>query len=529
MDFLRHYLLTILLLLPAAGAIAVLFVRGNAAIRWTALGIALGTFVASLLLLLAFDWHAGDRYAYADDGGVVQLVQRVDWIPALHVQYLVGVDGLGVPLVILTTLISVLACIASWNAGISSRYFALLLLLETSILGVFVSLDFFLFFLFFELMLLPIFLLGGFRRAEASGKFLLYSLVGSICLLIVLIQVYLISRVMPGGATLDLVKLAGPEFAGVLRGESPALARGLFFLALAGFLVKLPAFPLHGWLGDLLADAPTPLAMMIAGLVLPAGGYGVLRIAYPIFPEVARSHWMIVASWGALSIVYGSLCAMAQKDFRRMIAFSLMSLMGFVLLGAAMMNEAGLNGAVFMLLAVGIVGAAMIFIAGVIFERTRHGVMSRLGGLAARMPVGFGLSIVGFFAALGLPGLCGFVAEMMVILGCFGASRPGSALYLWAGQNGRAHQLLVVSWTIAIVIAFSLVLTAGYLLLAIQRIFLGAPRPEHREITDLDAREILVLTPLVVLILLLGILPMVVLAVTNQTVLAILSRWSAGG
>jgi len=530
MDLLRQNLLTILIFLPAFGALVLLGVRQRSAVRWTALGTTLLTFALSLLLPALYEFR-GERgvYAYAHEhrDGVVQLVQAVPWIRAFNIEYRVGVDGLSLPLVLLTTFICVLACVASWNIDRLTRgYMVLFLLLESGILGVFLALDLFLFYVFFEVSLLPMYFLigmwGGPRREYAAIKFFLYTLAGSVGMLIVLIAVYLYSRDPATGlGTFDMVRLAGSEMQSRLAAAVPGGLRGaaataMFLLMMLAFLIKVPAVPLHTWLPDAHVEAPTPISMILAAILLKMGGYGILRAAYPLFPGVARDLYWLVGAIGVVSIIYGALCAMAQTDFKRLVAYSSVSHMGYVVLGAAMLTDAGFNGALFMMLAHGITSAAMFFIVGVVYERAHHREIARFGGLATTMPVYTGMSSVAFFANLGLPGLCGFVGEVLVILGSFQAARAGSALM----ASGASYSVIM---TLAVTACFGVILTAGYMLWTIQRVFFGPEKPEYRGFTDVDAREKIVLAPLAAMAIVLGVLPgALVLAMTRTTLAGLL-------
>jgi NADH-quinone oxidoreductase subunit M len=536
MDLLKSDILTLLLVLPLVGSVLVLVVRGHDAIRWTAIGAAAATFAVALLLPTLYEssGNAGDGahaatavYRIGVPGGVVQLVQRSSWIPSIGAQYFVGIDGISLPLVVMAAGIFLLAGIASWNIDKLPRaYFALLLALETAVLGVFVSLDLLLLFVFFELALVPMFFLigvwGGPRREAAAIKFFIYTLVGSVALLIAIIGIYLVSRdASAGHGTFDLVALAGPALQARLAqhvgGTGGPLARTLFLLLLFGFLVKVPSFPLHTWLPEAHVEGPTPVSMVLAALMLKMGGYGLMRVAYPLFPAAAQMLWALPATLGVISILYGALCAMGQTDFKRLVAYSSVSHMGFVVLGIALMTPLSMNGALFMMVAHGVTSAALFFIVGVVYDRTHHRELSRLGGLLDVMPVYSGLAAIGILASLGLPGLCNFVGEAMVLFGAFGAAAGVGGMLVHGGASPLAIQ------TLAVLAALGIVLTAAYMIWTLQRVFFGPSRQEYRHLPDIDTRERLVLVPLAVAAVALGVLPnLLVLGGSGPSVAALL-------
>lgn len=482
-----QHLLTFLIFLPVAAALVLLTLPPafKTYYRWIALGVSLVQVLILLMIINQFNAAPG-----------LQLTERVPWIDlsiGLKAEYFIALDGLSFPLVALSVLILLIAVISSWNVTDRSKgYFALLLILNGAVIGSFCALDLLLFYLFFEFMLLPMYFLigiwGGPNREYASIKFFLYTLLGSIFILLVIIGLY----ISAGSFALPDLYTSSP--ASIFSVQTPVMILGwparnwAFLLLLIGFGIKLPMVPLHTWLPDAHVEASTPISVILAALLLKIGGYGLLRVAYPIFPDGAFAMSILVAVLGMLSIVYGAMNALASKDFKRLIAYSSVSHMGFVLLGLASGTIEGVTGAIFQMSSHGLISAMLFLIAGVIYDRAHDRTISNYSGLASRMPVYTTFVLVAFFATLGLPGLSGFVGEVMVFLGAFSSQR----IPVW----------------IAATSVMGLILAAGYCLWTIQRMFFGpyAVKGEY-VLDDINAREKLMLIPLSILIIVLGIFP----------------------
>lgn len=428
----------------------------------------------------------------------------------LEAQYFLGVDGLSFPLVALSVVIMTIVAVSSWNIQHQPKgYFILLMILNGTIIGTFTALDFLLFYLFFEFMLLPMYFLigiwGGPRREYASIKFLLYTLLGSLFILIALIGLYVSAQspLTPGQTvhTFNLLHLADPGnlIEGTVFSIQDFSILGIqartwgFILLFAGFAIKLPIVPVHTWLPDAHVEAPTPVSVILAALLLKIGGYGLFRIAYPIFPDAAVELGWLVALLGVISILYGAFNALASKDLKRLIAYSSVSHMGFVLLGLASLTATGISGAVFQLVSHGVISAMLFVLAGVLYDRTHDRMIANYSGLASKMPAYFSFMLIGLFAAMGLPGFSGFIAEVSVLFGAFES----------AGTNGVLHE------SFALVAIGGIILAAGYCLWTLQRMFFGTfySQPDATQLTDLTVREYVMLVPLAILTLLLGIMP----------------------
>jgi NADH-quinone oxidoreductase subunit M len=471
------HILTYMVFIPIAGFFTVLCLPSNRPnwIRYAATGFTVPPLLLAIWLFANFDRSQAG----------FQFVQKHSWIASYHIEYFVGVDGVSITMVLLTALLSPLCMIASFGIEKAVKgYFALFLLLDAAMMGVFVALDFFLFYIFWELMLLPMYFLigiwGGPRREYAAIKFFLYTLLGSVLMLIAMLALYFSQT----PHTFDMTVLAGAALP-----FSPEVKILLWIALFIGFAIKIPAFPFHTWLPDAHVEAPTAISVILAGVLLKMGTYGILRINYPILPEATfQLAPLLLAALGTFNIVYGALCAMAQQDMKKLVAYSSISHMGYVMLGMAAFTPQGIDGAVLQMFNHGTITAMMFLLVGVIYDRAHHRDINGFGGMAAVMPVYTGMSALAFFAALGLPGLSAFISEVLVLLGAW----QRYPLYVAIGAS-------------------AVILTAGYILWMVQRIFLGKTNEKYAEMPEINGREMLTLAPLAVIVVILGVYPHAVL------------------
>jgi len=479
------HILSWIIFTPLIGAFAILFVPKSAArwIKWIALAAtAVVTGLACYALTLFQPAQAG-----------FQLVERASWIPQFGVQYLLGTDGISFPMVFLTAVISILACLASF--GIKERekeYYFLYLLLETGMMGTFLALDLFLFYVLWEVVLVPMYFLigiwGGPRREYAAIKFFLYTLAGSLFMLLGILGVYFAAA----PHTFDMTQLVGMP-------RSLLFQQIVFMAFFLGFAIKVPIFPFHTWLPDAHVEAPTPISVILAGVLLKMGTYGFFRFSYPLFPEA--THWFqpAMAVLAIVGIVYGGFVALAQTDFKKMVAYSSVSHMGFVLLGLAALNANGFRGAMLQMFTHGTITGGLFLLVGVLYDRAHTRDLNGFGGLGVKMPAYAGFLTFFALASLGLPGLSGFISEFLALLGSYQYSKLVTGLS-----------------TIGIILA------AAYLLYMVQRVLLGKLNPKWAGLSDINVREILTLVPLMVLILGIGVYPKIILDYMIPTLDALL-------
>jgi NADH-quinone oxidoreductase subunit M len=497
--------ITLATFLPIVGAIVLLFLPNSQEKLLKAAGtlFAVAALVAGVIVALRFDYGAS---------GEMQLGVDASWIPQIDARYIIGLDGISLPLFVLSLLVSVLCMIYLWwhvpSPGKPKALLALVLLLETGMTGSFIALDLILFFVFWELVLVPMYFMigiwGGPRREYASVKFFLYTLFGSIFMLLGFLAIYF----KTGAETFDMI---------ALREAAPigsAMFQNLTFLGLfLGFAIKVPMWPFHTWLPDAHTEAPTVGSVLLAAIMLKMGTYGFIRIALPILPDAAVDFAPIIGILSVIAIIYGALCCMAQSDLKRLIAFSSVGHMGFVMLGISTLTEEGINGAIFGMVAHGLITGMLFFLAGSVHERYHTRDIAELGGMLKQIPKFGSLLTYTAIASLGLPGLAGFWGEVMALLGSY---QPG------AGLDTTLFRILMVGGGIGTV------LTAAYFLWTLQRVNLGNVPDKFADgkgVFDVRPLEWYAWAPLLILIFAAGVYPKLILGVTNDAVNVLLGAF----
>ena len=484
-------ILSLTTFLPLVGAAFILLIRGEPDVvarnaRNVALWTSLITFVLSLFIWLNFD----------NTTAAFQMVERADWIPAFKINYHMGVDGISVLFVLLSTFLTPLCILASWES-IKVRvkeYMIAFLVLETLMVGMFCALDFVLFYVFFEGVLIPMFLIigvwGGARRVYAAFKFFLYTLLGSVLMLLAILVMYFVA------GTTDLPTLMQTSF--------PRSMQIWLWLALfASFAVKVPMWPVHTWLPDAHVEAPTAGSVILAGVLLKMGGYGFLRFSIPILPEASAYFTPLMYTLSVVAIIYTSLVALAQEDMKKLIAYSSIAHMGFVTIGMFSLNQQGVEGSVFQMLSHGIVSGALFLCVGVVYDRLHTREIARYGGLVQNMPRYAVVFMVMMLASVGLPGTSGFVGEFLILIGAF--------------QDN--------TW-VALLATTGIILGAAYMLWLYRRVVFGKiTRDDVKGMLDLSPREVVIFAPLVLVVLWMGIYPSSFLNVTTVSVEALIQNY----
>ena len=484
--------------------------------RWVTIIFTFIQLIIAVLIYINFDYSKGG----INTPGGFQFLENIKWIHVyglpllgdLKINYFVGIDGISAPMVLLTAIVCFVASFSSFSIDKAVKgYFAMYLLLDLGMMGVFVSLDFFLFYVFWELMLLPMYFLigiwGGPRKEYAAIKFFLYTLFGSVFMLLVMIALYF---AVGSFNMLDMMNPAKFNHNSILFGVDTTWRYIAFMALFVGFAIKVPSVPFHTWLPDAHVEAPTPISVILAGVLLKMGTYGMLRISWPMFPDAVKHFQWFIALVGVVSIIYGALCALGQhkvgkRDFKKLIAYSSVSHMGFVVLGMAALNSEGLTGAIFQMFNHGTITSMLFMIVGVIYDRSHTRGLDDFGGLANKMPVYTGLMTIAFMAAIGLPGLSGFISEFLVFVGSF-----------------QAYPV------ITIIAGTGIVLGAAYMLWTLQKVFFGKlpdrwsgpwdPTHKKYKTDDLKTNELIALVPLALIIIYLGFQPQAMTGLMTKSV-----------
>ncbi len=518
MHWFMSHILTVVTFVPLAGALLLLFVRRERkeVFIYGATAIAGLDFLLSIPLWTRFDTAA--------EG--FQFVERASWIPAIGVQYFLGIDGISMLLILLTTFLGFLSILSSWTA-ITDRvkeYYIFMLVLQTGMLGVFVALDFFLFYVFWEAMLVPMYFLigiwGGPRKLYAAIKFFLYTLLGSVLMLLGILALYFYFPKAGGAAmgTFDITELI--RVLGPLRDPQwLEMQRWIFLAFFVGFAIKVPMFPFHTWLPDAHVEAPTAGSVILAGVLLKMGTYGFVRFALPLLPDATRYYlpWLLALS--IIGILYGALVAMVQKDWKKLVAYSSVSHLGFCMLGIFALNYRGLTGSVLQMINHGLSTGALFLLVGLIYERRHTRLLSEFGGLSKQMPVYATLFMIITMSSIGLPALNGFIGEFTILAGAWDIPGGYGFRIPWLGNLFIGGKF----WVVAAV--FGIVLGAAYMLWLYQRTMFGPlDNPENQKLKDLNGREILTILPIVACCFWIGLYPKPFFEILDKPVTAIVER-----
>src|SRR5213594_3250684 len=511
--------LNLVTFLPLFGALALIVMNkeNKGLIARAATGIALADFLLSVPLFFLYD---------ADRGGF-QFEFRRHWIPSIGVDYYVGIDGISLLLLLLTTFLGFISILSSWTA-ITERvkeYYAFMLILQTGMPGVFIALDFFLFYVFWEVMLVPMYFLigiwGGPRKLYAAIKFFLYTLLGSVLMLLGILALYFYHGSITGNYTFDVVTLMNMG-----RETSPAwleLSKWVFLAFFVGFAIKVPMFPFHTWLPDAHVEAPTAGSVILAGVLLKMGTYGFVRFSLPLLPSATRYYlpWMLALS--VIGIIYGALVAMVQKDWKKLVAYSSVSHLGFCMLGIFALNQPGINGGILQMINHGLSTGALFLIVGLIYERRHTRMIAEYGGLSKQMPVYATLFMIITMSSIGLQTLNGFIGEFTILVGAFRIPREYGITLSWLGGVHIGGMFWAVCGAVGIVLG------AAYMLWLYERTMFGKlHNQENAQLSDLDRREIMTLAPIVVCCFWIGLYPKPFFRILEKPVADIAQRLSAG-
>ena len=498
MNFINENLLTILILLPVFGAVAIvahqMFWNQEDQLTWITLGFTLFNFVISLALLGSATESPSGFY----------FEKNVPWITAINTNYHIGVDGLSLWLVLLTTFIMPITILSTWEPGRkwATAFYAFLLLMESSMIGVFVSLDLLVFYLFFEASLVPMFFLigiwGGDNRIYAAVKFFIFTAFGSLLMLAAIIALYYVHAQAAGVGTFDYVTLSETVRAGTLQFSGDLTSTGtlMFFAFALAFSIKVPLFPFHTWLPDAHTEAPTAGSVILAAILLKMGTYGLMRFNFTLFPDQSREFAYVFIILAIVGIIYGALVAMVQPDVKRLVAYSSVAHMGFVILGMFSFTEWGMQGALYQMLSHGVSTGALFLLVGFIYERRHTREITQFGGLANVMPVYATIFVITTMSSIGLPFLNGFVGEFLIMLGMFKST-------ILPAMNGTNWNYITT-----MLAGTGVIFAAVYLLWMVQRVFFGkVTNPKNRSLGDLTWREIGLMIPLLFLMVYMGVYP----------------------